>query len=233
VSASIPPAPPLRSAAPPAPPQLRAAIAAEVARSPGRRWSIQVRVALASLVPWAVTIVWCLGNLRRDMPQLPMGPVVLSTGATLLLALVALRIASTPAHGGLGARVEALAAVAVAAAPIYALATASAPLAAPGATPFAGDTGEMLRGAMTCAQYELGLSLLSFVALLIALRRSVPTAATARGAALGAAAGAWGGIALHLHCTSSDRMHLLIGHALPIGVLACVGALLAPRLLRT
>ena len=47
----------------------------------------------------------------------------------------------------------------------------------------------------------------------------------ATGAALGSAAGAWGGAFLEGHCPSLDIVHMTLGHALPIVVLALLGAL--------
>lgn len=43
------------------------------------------------------------------------------------------------------------------------------------------------------------------------------------GAALGAAAGAWGSWAMGLHCPYTELGHVLLGHVLPTGVLALVG----------
>jgi hypothetical protein len=65
-----------------------------------------------------------------------------------------------------------------------------------------------------------------------ALRRSVPSASQLRGAALGAAAGAWAGLAVFVFCPASEHPHLLVGHVLPILGLTLLGLILTPRLLR-
>jgi Negative regulator of sigma F len=69
------------------------------------------------------------------------------------------------------------------------------------------------------------LVLISFV---LALRRSVPVASRLRGAALGAAAGAWAGLTVFAFCPSGDQWHILFGHVLPLVVLILLGALVAP-----
>jgi hypothetical protein len=65
--------------------------------------------------------------------------------------------------------------------------------------------------------------------LVAALRRAVPVASRLRGAALGAAAGAWAGVALFVFCPSDALQHILIGHVLPIAALTLLGAAVGPR----
>jgi hypothetical protein len=65
-----------------------------------------------------------------------------------------------------------------------------------------------------------------------ALRRAVPVGSRVRGAAIGAAAGAWAGLAVFLFCPSGDIQHLVAGHLLPMVGLTLFGAVVAPRLLR-
>ena len=72
--------------------------------------------------------------------------------------------------------------------------------------------------------------LLSF----IAIRRSAPAQPALNGAIMGFAAGACAWLAVDLWCPVAFVPHLLLGHVLPIGVLAAGGALLgraflAPR----
>ena len=52
----------------------------------------------------------------------------------------------------------------------------------------------------------------------VALRRAVAVASGLRGAALGAAAGAWGGLAVFAFCPSGETQHLLVGHVLPVAL---------------
>jgi hypothetical protein len=65
-----------------------------------------------------------------------------------------------------------------------------------------------------------------------ALRRAVPVASRLRGAALGAAAGAWTGLAVFIFCPSDDFQHILVGHVLPIVAFTLLGAVASPRVLR-
>jgi hypothetical protein len=58
-----------------------------------------------------------------------------------------------------------------------------------------------------------------------------PVRPTVLGAALGAAAGAWGSVLVDLHCDRVDVAHVAIGHVLPTIALAGIGALLGRRLL--
>jgi hypothetical protein len=46
----------------------------------------------------------------------------------------------------------------------------------------------------------------------------------AMGAALGAAAGAWGAVLIDLHCASNNMLHIAVGHILPTVVLVVIGA---------
>lgn len=69
-------------------------------------------------------------------------------------------------------------------------------------------------------------------AFVAALRWAAPVATRARGAALGAAAGAWAGFAVFVFCPSSDTQHLLVGHVLPVLVFTLPGVLAAVRALR-
>ena len=55
------------------------------------------------------------------------------------------------------------------------------------------------------------------------IRGSVAVAVGWRSAALGAAAGAWSGLALLIHCPSVEAQHMLVGHLLPICVFPVVG----------
>jgi len=71
--------------------------------------------------------------------------------------------------------------------------------------------------------------LLSFAA---ALRRSAPVASRLRGAALGAAAGAWAGLGIFIYCPATEYHHLLVGHVLPIAALTLLGLAAIPRALR-
>lgn len=80
----------------------------------------------------------------------------------------------------------------------------------------------------------LGLSLLVAMGPLVsflALRRSAPVQPALNGAVAGLAAGACAWVAVDLWCPVAYVPHLLLGHVLPLGVLAGAGALLGQALL--
>jgi hypothetical protein len=61
-------------------------------------------------------------------------------------------------------------------------------------------------------------------------RGSDPVHPRALGAALGAAAGAWGTMLINAHCAFTSPAHVAFGHVLPVALLAAVGALIGGRL---
>jgi hypothetical protein len=69
--------------------------------------------------------------------------------------------------------------------------------------------------------------LLSF----LAIRRSAPVQPALNGAVIGFAAGAFAWVAADLWCPIAYVPHVLLGHLLPLGVLAGIGALLGRALL--
>lgn len=80
----------------------------------------------------------------------------------------------------------------------------------------------------------LALSLLVAVGPLLsflAMRRSAPVQPALNGAAMGLAAGACAWLAVDLWCPVAHVPHLLLGHVLPLFVLAGAGALLGQTLL--
>jgi hypothetical protein len=83
-----------------------------------------------------------------------------------------------------------------------------------------------------CALIAGIVGLTAIAALTAALRRAAPAASRLRGAAIGAAAGAWAGLAVFAFCPSGDQQHLIAGHLVPMLVLIAIGALLSPRMVR-
>jgi hypothetical protein len=63
-------------------------------------------------------------------------------------------------------------------------------------------------------------------------RRSDPVAPAMGGAAMGAAAGAWGGLGIELFCKQATPVHVFLGHVAPVVLLALVGAVVGDRVLR-
>jgi hypothetical protein len=46
------------------------------------------------------------------------------------------------------------------------------------------------------------------------------------GAAIGAASGAWGALAIELHCGHASPGHIVLGHLFPVVMLTLVGVLI-------
>jgi hypothetical protein len=62
-------------------------------------------------------------------------------------------------------------------------------------------------------------------------RESDPVAPRLTGAAIAAAAGAWGALAIELHCRFTSTFHVVVGHVLPVMLLALIGVYLGNRFL--
>jgi hypothetical protein len=84
-----------------------------------------------------------------------------------------------------------------------------------------------------CLSISIAVGLLVLFSFTAALRRSAPVASRLRGAAVGAAAGAWAGLSVFVFCPATEVRHLLVGHVLPIGVFTLVGLMAIPRALRS
>jgi hypothetical protein len=64
-------------------------------------------------------------------------------------------------------------------------------------------------------------------------RESDPVSPGLTGAALGAAAGAWGALGIELHCAHAGMVHVVLGHVLPVLGLTVLGVLLGRRVVAT
>ena len=84
-----------------------------------------------------------------------------------------------------------------------------------------------------CFALSIATGSILLFALLMAWRRLDPMSAAATGAAFGAGAGLGSALLIDLWCPVSYLPHLLIGHVLPIAVLAAAGAAVGRWMLRT
>ncbi|MGH8665034.1 MAG: NrsF family protein [Burkholderiales bacterium] len=146
-------------------------------------------------------------------------------GLTLISTLVAL----TRGRSGLGPKALSLALVAGLVAPISALLVLESPV-------HAHDFGvlavEISPWGLRCLVIATIVGMFALASFAMALRRAVPAASGLRGAAVGAAAGAWAGLTVFMFCPSSDFQHLLLGHVLPIVAFTILGSVFLPRALR-
>jgi hypothetical protein len=88
------------------------------------------------------------------------------------------------------------------------------------------------RPGFRCLALSIVTGALPLFGALMSWRRAVPVSPIATGAAFGAGAGLGSSVLVDLWCPVSYPPHLLIGHLLPIAVLALLGGVLGSRLLR-
>jgi hypothetical protein len=83
-----------------------------------------------------------------------------------------------------------------------------------------------------CALFTVAFATGPLAAFFFASRLSEPVAPRAAGAALGAAAGAWGALGIELYCVRATPSHVLTGHVVPVALLILVGTLVGEGVLR-
>jgi hypothetical protein len=79
------------------------------------------------------------------------------------------------------------------------------------------------RDHVVCIVFSFLCSLGPLVAFALIRRRSDPVAPRLTGGAIGAAAGAWGALSIELHCAHASPEHVLIGHVMPVALIALIG----------
>jgi hypothetical protein len=82
-----------------------------------------------------------------------------------------------------------------------------------------------------CFALTLAAAACPLVGLSRARRSSEPTHPIASGSALGVASGACAGVMVDLWCLDATPRHVLVGHVLPMGLLALLGAMLGARVI--
>jgi hypothetical protein len=152
--------------------------------------------------------------------------VVLSAAGWAVIAALATWAGFTRSRGMLGLPTSWLSAVALAVGPAL-LAWA---------LPFVDGAGSFVRGSSIAHAVCFALTL-AFAAIPLALmvtlkRRSDPVHPRAAGAALGAAAGAWGSVLIDLHCPITSSLHVDLGHVAPVALFTLLGAVVGHLFLR-
>jgi len=214
--------------------RIRTAIASTPSSTVGMRTRIVVALAVASAASAAAVLVASHMVYHRYAPGLEVqASSVLCTIAVLLLLLaltgVATLVATRRGGRGFGSGAKTLALTSVLIAPIYAVVVAAAPLHALDPA-LAGVTISVV--GFRCLTLSAIVGLTVFGSFTIALRRSVPVASGLRGAAIGAAAGAWAALSVFVFCPSDDLRHIFIAHVLPIVGFTALGMTVIPRALR-
>ncbi len=222
------------------PPELHARIRAAIAATPAPRLGTRLRIAAAlAVVPCAAAAVLVIATrlvygrpVVRPALRLDMAMEGSSHVLTMLILLVGLTLAATlvaVARGrrGLGPGVVSLVGLSTLVTPLYAA-------LALGGSGHAGEPAgpELSPWGLPCLYIATAVGLFALATFAAALRRSVPVASSLRGAALGAAAGAWAGLTVFVFCPAGEVPHLLVGHVLPILAFTLLGLAAVPRLLR-
>jgi hypothetical protein len=103
-------------------------------------------------------------------------------------------------------------------------------LAATGAT-YAASFASVVDHGHRCLRWGLAVALLPAILTAFAVRGAIPVGSRWLAAAVGAAGGSLGGLALHLHCPISERFHLGLIHG-GLVILAAATAALAARVVQ-
>jgi hypothetical protein len=217
---------------------LRARIRARIAetQAPTTRTSKRVVAAVAAVVALTVLVTssaseLVYGRLAQGLVVPPAEELRLLWTSLLLgvLTLGATLAALWRGRRGFGARATTLALAALIVAAVYSGLTLLRPLHLNDAQI---ESVAISPWGARCALIAsiVGVGVMACFA--AALRRAAPVASGLRGAAIGAAAGMWAGVAVFVFCPSGDPWHLLAGHVLPLLALLGIGAMLVPRWLR-
>jgi hypothetical protein len=214
------------------PPDLRARVLDAARREPApsratglRRRGVTVVLGFAFAVASTIACAVLLGGPAIE-PR-PVGYFALVAVAWAAIALVASWVAVGRGRSMLGRPTAQRAAIAVVT-PIALIAVAAAGSAV---WPQTVDGRSSLLAHVICGSLTILFALGPLVAFAVVNRRTDPIAPSLTGAALGAAAGAWGALGIELFCTRATPVHVFLGHVLPVAVLVAVGALIGQRLL--
>jgi hypothetical protein len=212
--------------------RLYARVRSAVESTPAATTRTRTRIIAALAIVPALTTVFVLiaSGIVYGQPAAGLDIDVASSVAALttLSLLIGLALASTvfalcQGSSGLGIASMWLVSIAALVAPVYAALTVLQPLHS-GAADDASLTGVAISPwGLRCILVAsvVGISVLAIFA--VTLRRAVAVAVGLRGAALGAAAGSWAGLAVFAFCPSGELQHLLVGHVLPIVLLTLCG----------
>jgi hypothetical protein len=214
--------------------RIRARISGESAPTPRTRKRIIAAVVAVPAIAALVVLIASQLVYHRFAVGLDVDSARATRLSLTMLALVVMTAGATlvaiwRGRSGFGIGAVTLAIAAAVVAPVYAALTLIRPLHV---------DDDAIRNVVIspwgvrCAVIAAVVGLAAMAAFTAALRRAAPVASRLRGAAIGAAAGAWAGLAVFAFCPSGDQQHLIAGHLVPIIVLIGIGALLSPRVVR-
>lgn len=217
--------------------QVRTAV--ENTPAPTTRTRTRILIALACVPALTALVIviaseWVYG---QPVAGLQIDVISATATATVLSLLVGLALSSTlfalwQARGGLGIAATWLVSIAALVVPVYAALTVVQPLHSGAADDVTFPGVAISPWGSRCILIATLVSASALAVFAAALRRAVPVAGNLRGAALGAAAGAWGGLAVFAFCPSGELQHLLVGHVLPMALFTLLGSAVLARMLR-
>jgi hypothetical protein len=178
----------------------------------------------------ASQIVYHRPPLGVDMATHPTSQVLIVLLLLVGLTLAATLIAVGRSERGLGSGVVSLFLVTLLVTPIYAALTLAGALG--GGEGAISSLAGLSPWGPRCLGIAVAVGLVVLICFTAALRRSAPVASRLRGAALGAAAGAWAGLSVFIYCPATEYHHLIVGHVLPIAASTLLGLSAIPRALR-
>jgi negative regulator of sigma F NrsF-like protein len=218
-------------------PRVRAAVANTPAATTRTRTRIFATLAVVPALTTLVVLIASEWVYRQPAAGLDID--VASPGAALTilgllagLALAATLSALSQGRGGLGIAAMWLVSIAALVVPVYAALTVLQPLHSGAADDVAFTDVAISPWGWRCILIATVVSASAMAVFAVALRRAVVVASGLRGAALGAAAGAWGGLAVFAFCPSGELQHLLVGHVLPIAAFTLLGGIVLAKVLR-
>jgi hypothetical protein len=221
--------------------QLYARIRSAIESTPASTTRTRTRIVAAFATVPAVTVLVVLlaSEWVYGLPAAGLGIDVASPGAvaTVLallagLALVATLCALSQGRDGFGTAAMWLVSIAALVAPVYAALTVLQPLHSGAADDVALIGVPISPWGLRCIFIAMVVGASTMAAFAVALRRAVAVASGPRGAALGAAAGAWSGLAVFAFCPSGELQHLLVGHVLPIALFTLLGGIALTKVIR-
>jgi len=199
--------------APPPPPSadlLRAVGGMKPVRTRSRFGALAL-VALAGLVGPVVALV--RGPFRRDWPGLPTGWVIAATALWGVSFALSLTAALVPRRGDVLPAPSRASRIAAAAMAVLALFALFATVDVPGLSMQPAERGwTLLDSCLHCIGTIAKVAVVFLVVGIVALRRVVPVGSVRVGMALGAAAGAAGGLLLVFICPFASAAHVTLGH---------------------
>src|SRR5262245_28338556 len=204
--------------------------AVECTPAPTTRTRTRILAAFAIVPALTVLVVLIASEWLYGRPTAGLEIDVASPGAfAIVFALLAgLTLAATlsavsQGRRGFGIAAAWLVSIAGLVAPVYAALTVLQPLHSGAADDLALTGVAISPWGWRCIFIATIVSASTMAIFAVALRRAVAVATGLRGAALGAAAGAWGGLAVFVFCPSGELQHLLVGHVLPIALFTLLG----------